>query len=210
MSPPRTALPEWESKEILGPGLPRPREIRAGTVEEAVAFARALGRPVVAKASGVAHKSDRGLVRLGLGPGEVAACFEELARAGDGTVVVAEELRGELELIVGGVRDAAFGPVGTVGLGGLAAEVDPDVAHLLLPPEPGELDRALAGLRSAPLFDGYRGRPRVDRGGLGRVLGAIADLLERDPRVVEVDCNPVIVVEGRPVVADALVVLEQG
>ncbi len=206
----RRALAEWESKELLGRDLPRPREIRARSLEEAVAFARALGRPVVAKASGVAHKSERGLVRLGLDPDGLVACFEDLARAGDGTVLVAEEVRGELELIVGGVRDPRFGPVGTVGMGGLAAEVDPDVAHLLLPPEPGELDRAIATLRAAALLDGYRGRPPVDRAALGRILGAIAELLERDPRVVEVDCNPVIVADGRPLVADALVVVEGG
>lgn len=206
----RRALSEWESKELLGPDLPRPRERRVRSAEEAAAFASSLGRPVVAKASGVAHKSDRGLVRLGLDARGAAACFEELARAGDGTVIVAEEVAGELELIVGGVRDPQFGPVGTVGLGGVAAEVDPDVAFILLPPEPGELDRAIAGLRAAPLFDGYRGRPPVDREALAGILGAIGRLLEEDPRVVEVDCNPVIVSGGRPVVVDALVVLEDG
>ncbi len=208
--PGRRALPEWESKELLGPRLPRPREVQASSAEEAVAFARAVGRPVVAKASGVVHKSDRGLVRLGLDADALAGCFEELARAGDGTVLVAEEVVGELELIVGGVRDPQFGPVGTVGLGGVTAEVDPDVAFLLLPPEPGELDRAIASLRAAPLFDGYRGRPPVDRAALTEVLAAIAELLERDPGVVEVDCNPVIVSAGRPLVADALVVVEEG
>jgi acetyltransferase len=203
----RQALSEWESKELLGARLPRPREARCEHPEEAVAFARSLGHPVVAKASGVVHKSDRGLVRLGLDPQGIADLFEELARAGDGTVLVAEEVAGEMELIVGGIRDPQFGPVGSIGLGGAAAEVDPDVAFLLLPPEPGEVDRAIGGLRAAPLLEGFRGWPPVDRRALAEIVGAISDLFARDPRVVEVDCNPVIVIGGRPVVVDALVVI---
>ena len=205
-----TALSEWESKELLGPGLPRPRERRTTGVEDAAAFAVEVAGPVVAKASGVAHKTEGGLVRLDLDADALGSCWAELADAGDGTVLVAEQVRGELELIVGGLRDPQFGPLVSVGLGGVATEVFADVAFVLAPPEPGELDRALDRLRAAPLLDGHRGQRAVDRAALHAVVDAVAGLLHRDPSVVEIDCNPVLVVDGRPIVVDALVVRHDG
>jgi hypothetical protein len=200
------ALTEWESKAALGPGLPRPREALTGSRAEALELAREIGGPVVAKASGLLHKTERGAVRLGLDPGGVAACWDELAGLGDGRVLVAEQVRGDLELIVGGLRDPQFGPLVSVGLGGVAAEVLADVAFLLAPPEPGELERALRRLRCAPLLDGHRGAPPLDRAGLEAIVGAVSRLLVEDETVTEVDCNPVLVAGGRPLVADALVV----
>lgn len=204
-----TALSEWESKRALGPDLPLPREVRSRTLEEAVSFTRDLHRPAVAKASGVAHKSDRGLVRVGLDPEGVAACWAELAAAGDGTVMVAERVIGDLELIAGGLRDPQFGPVVMVGLGGVLAEVIDDTAFVLAPPEPGELDRALARLRAAPLLDGYRGVTPPDRAELHAIVASVSDLLVRDPRVVAVDLNPIVVRDGHPLVLDALVVVDE-
>jgi hypothetical protein len=74
---------------------------------------------------------------------------------------------------------------------------------LLSPPEAGELDLALSRLRSSALFDGYRGARPVDREALALIVDAVAQLLDRD---VEIDCNPVLVCAGRPIVLDALVV----
>lgn len=196
------ALTEWESKALLR-GAPRPRETLTRSLEEAVAFARSLGGPVVAKASGMQHKTERNAVRM---DADVAAVWDELAALGDGTVLVAEQVRGELELIAGGLRDPQFGPIVSIGLGGVAAEVFQDVAFLLAPLAPGELERAIARLRCAPLFDGYRGRQPVDRPALQRILDAVAALLVSDPQVVEVDVNPILVRAGCPLVADALVV----
>jgi acetate---CoA ligase (ADP-forming) subunit beta len=200
------ALTEWESKQLLGARLPRPREALTTTAHEAVSFAEAVGGPVVAKASGVAHKTETGGVRVGLDPAALAACWAELAEAGDGSVLVAEQVRGDLELVAGGLRDPQFGPLVSIGLRGVLTEVLHDVAFMLAPPEPGELDAAIARLRSAPLFAGYRNRPAPDRELLADILDAIADLLVADPSVSEIDCNPIIVRDGVPLVVDALVV----
>src|SRR6266508_2789066 len=194
-------LSEWESKALLG-DVPRPRELLTRSRAEAVAFARSLACPVVAKASGPGHKSDRGGVRL---DADVAAVWDELAALGDGAVLVAEQVRGELELIAGGLRDPQFGPIVSIGLGGVAAEVLQDVAFLLAPTVPGELDRAIARLRCAPLLDGHRGRPPVDRAALRLILDAIGALLVRETEVLEVDVNPVLGRDGCPLVVDALV-----
>lgn len=201
-----TVLSEWDSKQLLGPDLPRPHESRTATPDEAVQFAGSDNGLFVAKASGIAHKSDAGMVRLGLTAQELGACWGELAAAGDGTVLVAEHVHGELELIIGGSRDASFGPLITVGLGGVAAEVFSDVAVLLSPPEADELDAAVSRLRASALFDGYRGSPPVDRAGLALIVDLVAQLLERDQDVVEIDCNPVLIRAGLPTVLDALVV----
>lgn len=197
-------MTEWEAKRRLG--VPTPRERLTGSADEAARFAAELGRPVVAKASGLAHKTEAGGVRAGLGPAEVAAVWPRLAELGDGSVLVAEQVSGELELIVGGFRDPQFGPVVSVGLGGVAAEVLRDAAFMLAPPEPGELESALAQLKGARLLNGWRGAPAVDRGALGAIVDAVAGLLAGDDAVVEVDCNPVLISGGRPLVLDALVV----
>jgi acetate---CoA ligase (ADP-forming) subunit beta len=199
-------LSEWESKAALGPRLPRPREALTRTKEEAAAFARELAGPVVAKASGPSHKSEAGLVRPGLDEQSLAVCWDELASAGDGTVLVAEQVSAELELIAGGVRDPQFGPLVSIGLGGVAAEVFRDTAFILAPPEPDEIEQAIATLRCAPLLEGFRGRPPVDKSALQSIVDAIANLLLTDESVVEVDCNPVLVRGGKPLVVDALVV----
>jgi len=199
-------LSEWSSKALLGPGLPRPREELTTTALQGVDAARSIGQRVVAKASGVAHKSDRGLVRIGITPDEVATCWEELASGGDGTVVIAEMVAAEVELVVGGLRDPDFGPVVSVGFGGVAAEVLDDVCFFLPPVSPDDLDAGIETLRGARLLDGFRGAPRLERTALLDILAAVAGLLEKDPEVVEIDCNPVMVRHGRPVVVDALVV----
>jgi len=201
-------LNEWESKQRLGGQLPRPAEILAGSREQAEQFAASVKGPVVAKASGVAHKTEGGLVRFGLSASDVGDVWEELAAAGDGNVLLAEQISAELELIVGGYRDPAFGPLVTIGVGGIAAEIFADMVAILAPPEEGEIERAVAQLAGRRLLHGIRGGRPVDLAALGRVCGAVSDLLCSDPAVSEIDCNPVMVQDGLPIVADALVVLK--
>lgn len=200
-----TAWSEWDTKQALGPHVPMPRELLTYELDEALAFAEEVGPQIVAKASGVAHKTEGGLVRVGIDTDGVRDAFADLAHAGDGRVLLAELIRdAEYELIVGGLRDEVFGPVIAVGLGGIAAEVFHDTAFLLSPATPEELDRALKGLGAAGLLDGVRGRPALDRQALYVIVSAVGELMEREPDVSEVDCNPVMVVHGAPVVVDAL------
>ncbi len=202
-------LSEWDSKQRLGKGLPRPAEALTRSRLEAEQFAATIKGPMVAKASGVAHKTEGGLVRLGLKAADIGDAWDELAAAGDGSVLIAEQISAELELIVGGYRDAAFGPLVTIGIGGVAAEIFGDVVAILAPPEEGEVAKAVSRLTGKKLLRGIRGRPPVDLVALGRIVGAVADLLCTDPMVAEIDCNPVMVRDGAPVVADALVVLNE-
>jgi acetate---CoA ligase (ADP-forming) subunit beta len=201
-------LNEWESKQRLGDQLPLPKETLASTRSEAETFAANLNGPVVAKASGVAHKTEGNLVRLGVGVTDIGAVWEELAAAGDGTVLLAQQLDAELELIVGAYRDPGFGPLVTIGIGGIAAEIFSDIVAVLAPPEKGEVARALKELTGRRLLEGIRGGPPVDIDALDSIVSAVAALMDEDPAVAEVDCNPVMVCQGKPFVADALVVVD--
>lgn len=204
------SLNEWESKQRLGEGLPRPREILACSRDEAEQFAAGIDGPIVAKASGVAHKTEGNLVRLGLDRAEIAGIFGELAAAGDGRVLLAEQIQAELELIVGAYRDPGFGPLVTIGIGGIAAEIFEDVVAILAPPEEGELAKALGRLKGRRLLAGIRGGSAVDLAELEKIVNCVASLMLADDNVAEIDCNPVMVCRGRPLVADALVVENGG
>jgi len=113
-----------------------------------------------------------------------------------------------VEVIVGGRRDAVFGPAVLVGLGGILAEVLDDVAILLAPAPEAEVGRRLERLRGAAILRGVRGRPGVDLDGLAALVAAVGRMLLEDPAVVEVDLNPVIASPDGVVAVDALVVLE--
>ena len=201
-----TVLSEWESKQRLT-GLTLVPERRTTSLAEAAVAVAELRAPLVAKASGVAHKSELGLVRLGLSPEDVLDTWQELADAGDGTVLVAEFIQGELELVVGGLRDPHFGPAVTLGLGGVAAEVLNDTVTVLAPPEPGEVESAAKALRGASLLHGHRGVEPVDLPALDAIIRTVADVLRKQDDIIEIDCNPVVVTRGKPVVVDALVVV---
>ncbi|HZA60378.1 MAG TPA: acetate--CoA ligase family protein, partial [Actinomycetota bacterium] len=114
---------EHRAKVLLAEaGIAVTREEEVGTAEEAVRAAHRTGFPVVAKVVGAAHKTDRGGVRLGLsGDDDVRDAAAELLALSP-RVLVAEQRRGDLELIVSGFRDEQFGPCGLVGLGGMWTE----------------------------------------------------------------------------------------
>jgi succinyl-CoA synthetase beta subunit len=207
-------LSEVESKARLAAyGVPLLDERTAASAQEAADAADALGYPVVAKLSGaaIAHKTERGLVRLGLRDrGSVEHAAAELlaaARPDDGPVevLVAPMARGVRELIAGVVRDPQFGPCVMLGIGGVLAEALGDVTFRLVPIDDADAGEMIDDLGLQSLLGPFRGEPPVDRGALRDVLRALSSLAADDPRIVSVDVNPLIVVDGRPVAVDALV-----
>ena len=132
-----TTLSEAASKELLAEfGISFARERRAPGAAEAVAAAESLGFPVVIKLSGegIAHKTERGLVKVGLADTAAveAAALALLGKArpedGEVELLVAEQVSGARELIAGFVRDPQFGACVVVGLGGILTEALKDVA----------------------------------------------------------------------------------
>ncbi|NGN43965.1 acetate--CoA ligase family protein [Mesorhizobium sp. CGMCC 1.15528] len=202
---------EAEAKALLRKaGLAVPQGARAGSVAEAVEAAEKLGFPVALKALGVAHKSELGAVRLNLkSADDVRSAGEALLPLGTGLYVERMVEGGVAELIVGVTRDELFGPVMTVGTGGVLVELLKDSATLLLPASRAEIETALRGLRMFPLLDGYRDRPRSDISAAIDAILAIADfVLEEADAIEELDINPLIVCgEGKGAwIADVLLV----
>ena len=116
---------------------------------------------------------------------------------------------GIAELIVGVTRDPVFGPVMTLGSGGVLVELLDDTATLLLPADQHDVETALRGLKLFPLLDGYRGRPRADlAAAVDAILGIARFAIAHAGDIEEMDINPLIVcAEGRGAwIADALIV----
>ena len=116
-----------------------------------------------------------------------------------------------LEVLIGVVNDASFGPAVALGLGGVLAEVLKDVTHRIAPFDLDTARDMIAELRGARLFDGYRGKPAADKEALAQTLVAVSQMAAAlAPRLRELDINPVFV--GPPghgvTAADALVVLK--
>jgi len=210
-----STLSESASKALLSSfGVPLGRESEVTSVDEAVVAAEAIGFPVVVKLCGdrIAHKTERGLVRLRLGDAAtVRAAATDLlasARPDDGTVslLVAEMVSGNREFIAGLVRDPQFGPMVMLGVGGILAEAIGDVVFRPAPLDPVTADEMIDGLVTRDLLGEFRGESAVDRDALARVLLGLGRLAVDRPEVASVDLNPVIVDRrGRPVAVDALV-----
>lgn len=208
-------MSESASKDLLrGFGVPMAAEREAHDPAAAVAAAEELGLPVVAKLCGdaIAHKTERGLVRLKLATAdEVRRAATELlaaARPEDGpvTVLVAPMVRGNRELIAGVVRDEQFGASVMLGVGGVLAEAVADVVF-----RPAPLDRITAhemidDLATQRMLGEFRGEAAVDRETLVDVLVGLGRLADERPDVASVDVNPLIIrSDGTPVAVDALV-----
>ncbi len=214
---PGSTLSEYDSKRLLARyGVPVCREERVSCAEHAVAAAERIGPPVVVKLCGdhIAHKTERDLVRLGLATPEAVyeAAQDLLARArpedGEVTLLVAEQVTGRRELIVGLTRDPQFGACIALGLGGILTEALRDVVFAAAPLEPADARALIGRLRAAHLVtEPFRGEPAADRDALAEVLVALSRLAEDRPDVLSVDVNPLILRAGRPVAVDGLVEL---
>ena len=210
-------LSEAASKDLLRAyGVPVLAERTAADADSAVAAAADLGFPVVVKLCGdaIAHKTERGLVRLGLRDAasvhDAATQLLAAARPGDGDVelLVAPMVSGTRELIAGLVRDPQFGPCVMLGVGGVLAEAIGDVGFRVVPVSEVDAATLVDDLRLQALLGEFRGEPPVDRDILVGVLTGLSRLAVDRPDVVAVDVNPLIVVDGRPVAVDALVEID--
>ena len=203
-------LDEASAKAWLGEfGVAVPRGAVARDADEAAEIASSLGGPVVVKALGIAHKTERRALRLGLRePVGVREAARELLTLGDGVLVERFESDVVAELMVGLHRDPQLGLLLAVGSGGTLVELVADTITLLLPVVEAEVREAMAGLRCAPMLRGWRGREPADVDAAVASILAIADFaIANGERIEELDVNPLGVrAKGRGAVAlDALV-----
>jgi acetate---CoA ligase (ADP-forming) len=215
---PLKALNEVQSKQLIKAyGIAGPDEAMAHDAKTAVAIAKRIGFPVVAKAVSAAlpHKSDAGAVVVGLDSvaavrSAYAQIVEAVARHGgtlDG-VLIAEQVTDGIELVLGANLDPEVGPVILFGTGGVELELYRDVA---LAPPPLDERRALAlieATRAGLLVHGYRGRPALDVKALvAALIGLSRLMLDAAGRVQSIDINPFLLRRRGGVALDALVVL---
>ncbi|HEU4367284.1 MAG TPA: acetate--CoA ligase family protein [Methylomirabilota bacterium] len=187
------------------------REAIAGGAEEAVAAAERVGYPVVIKAdaAGLTHKTEVGGVILDVADAAAvrAACATLRARAGAERFVVQERVGPGVELLVGARRDEVFGPVVVVGAGGVLTEVLHDVSVRLAPLGKGEAEAMLEEGARPRLLAGPRGLRPVERTALVGAIHAVAALIVAEPRIQEIDLNPLIAAGADLVAVDALVLV---
>jgi len=207
------SLDEHLSKHILSAcQIPVVDEKIVSSRDEAIRMALLYGFPIVMKGlvPGAVHKTDLGLVRLGISSAEEAGMsFGDLRESmeGNGDVLIQKQISGELELIAGLVRDPQFGPCVMCGLGGVMAEIMGDAVFAVAPLSRTEALDLIGRLKARKLLDGFRGSPPLDREALARILVCLGELGCAYPRIREIDINPLIVSNGKPVAVDASVIL---
>jgi acetyltransferase len=214
-APIRVSLPahcdEHSAKQTLNAlGIRTPRAVAASTHEEALdAFTR-LDKPVVVKilSAEITHKTEVNGVHLNI-------CDEAALRAAltqldtipnlsDRRYLIEEMAPAGLELIVGATRDPSFGPTVTVGLGGTFAEALKDTATRMAPLPASEAHDMLNELRAAPLLEGWRGGPKLDRDAVAHCIKRLGDLLWQHSNVEALEVNPLRVYERGVLALDAV------
>lgn len=146
------------------------------------------------------HKTEHGLLRLGIEQEEVGEVSRELReqadRLGIGDVpILVEEMAagGLLEWLIGCRNDRSMGPVVVLGVGGVYAELFKEAQIRMAPVD---LDEAVAMIRAHPAFpiiDGARGRPRANLGEFAGLIALVSELFAACSDLVsELDLNPVL------------------
>jgi acyl-CoA synthetase (NDP forming) len=187
--------------------------VLARDADAAVQAAATFGYPVALKlaAPDVLHKSDVGGVKLDLADDRaVRTAVAEIMAAKVGAAridgaIVSPMRRNTLELLVSVVRDPVWGPMLTLGLGGIWVEALKDVIMLPLPADPARVVAALDSLKSASLFKGARGKAPVDIARVADTIIAISQAaMTMGPDLRALEINPLAVTGDGAEAMDAL------
>jgi acetyl-CoA synthetase (ADP-forming) len=210
----RSTLSEYESKQVLASyGIPVTPEELVINPEDLSQAIHKIGYPLVMKgcAAEIAHKTERGLIRLDVrNEDEARTAFKEITAAMDGAekaVLVQQMIKGKRELVVGLTRDPQFGPCVMFGLGGIFTEILEDTAFRVAPIEKRDAHEMMQEIKAHKILEAIRGMEPVDKDMLADILIAIGRLGIENEAVKEIDINPLIISRGKPMAVDALVVL---
>jgi acyl-CoA synthetase (NDP forming) len=203
----------WDALSAYGIAVARQQAVSGAS--DAASAAAAIGFPVVLKASGAAHKTELGLVQLGLrNEGDVAAAFEvladraRLAGLDDPRWIVQEHVRGGVEMYLGVQNELdGYAPVVLVGTGGVTVELFKDTAARMTPIDGEDAAAMLERVLGTRLLTGFRGAAPLDRAALEQAIVALARLaVDHRESLRALDLNPVIVLPTGIRVVDALAV----
>jgi succinyl-CoA synthetase beta subunit len=214
------ALDEVASKKLLKAyGIPVSKEAIAQSAAEAVKIARSIGFPVVAKvvSPDILHKSDIGGVVLDINsPAEVKKAYEAImARVKklkgkpklEG-ILIAQQVKADLELVVGASLDAEMGPVVLFGTGGIDIELMKDVALSGAPLDEAEARALIARTKAGIKIAGYRGKGPLHEASVVKALVGLSNLIaDAGSRIASIDVNPFLINARTGVAVDALIVL---
>ncbi|NHI89709.1 MAG: acetyl-CoA synthetase [Candidatus Thorarchaeota archaeon] len=223
----RTFVLENEAKDIMeGYGIPIPPYATATTADEAVEKSKSIGFPVVLKilSKDILHKSDAGGVKVNLKDEDaVRRAFDEIMKnvksfgkekgidvdLSRGVFVSAFADMG-IEMIVGVTKDPQFGHALMVGLGGIFVEVLKDVSFRLIPFTESDAREMLGELKAYKILEGVRGEGPRDVDALIKIMLAISKMVDENPEIIELDCNPAFVyAKGKgAVVVDARILID--
>jgi acyl-CoA synthetase (NDP forming) len=208
-------LSDRETSALLDAwGVPVVETVRASTPAEAGRAAASLGGTVALKAvgEGIVHKSDLGAVQIGL-EGEDAVrraaqgMSRRLRRRGlpPQGFLVQRQVSGGVEMLAGITADPLLGPLVACAAGGTVVELIGDVSVRLAPVGRAAAAEMVRALATFPLLDGYRGARPADVKALEELIVRLGALAGAHPEILELDCNPVMVLERDAVVVDARV-----
>ncbi len=209
------ALDEYEAKQLLACyGVPVTKEARTVKVEDALKAAKKISYPVALKACSwkIMHKSGKGLIALNVeNENQLKKEFKNIQKnAGKSVpVLVQEMLSGSREFLAGITRFAGFGPGVVFGLGGVFTEVFKDTTLRLAPVTNADALEMFEDINARKLLDKFRGLPKVKLNNLSRIIQTVGNIALLHPEIAEIDLNPIIIDGAEPVVADALIVLEE-
>jgi acetyltransferase len=198
--------------------LPLPRQALAKSAEEAVMLAEKIGYPVIAKiqSKDIVHKTDIGGVRANLkNKSDVMNAWHDIVSAVktnapsakiDG-LLIQQFLPAGDEFIVGSTRDASFGPLVLVGLGGIYTELFRDSTLRIAPVDGKTAYDMLAELKAWKLLLGMRGKPQADIDALATLIEKVSAMVTECAAILELDLNPVLVTSESVIIADAKVIV---
>ncbi len=210
-----SVISEDEAKLIFSSvGIPVVREKRIKGVSRAVDAAKEGGFPVALKGigSGILHKTESGMVHLGLGNEEevreAARAMEASGKDNLEAFLVQPMVKGKREFVAGMFRDPQFGPVIMFGLGGILAEALNDIVLKIAPLDDLDMEDMMAQLSSKKLLEAFRGEEAVDKDAIKKILKGLSDLALQNSNIQEIDINPLIIQkDGSPVAVDGLMIL---
>ena len=210
-----TTASESESRRIVeNAGIPVSRWKIASNPDEALNAAKEIGFPSALKLNGssIAHKTEHGFVKLNLKTeSDILNAAKELLEneINDTNLIVTEMLSGSREVIAGVVRDPQFGPCVMFGFGGILAEAIADVEFRLAPITSYDAKDLISSLKTNGLLKEFRGEKALDVDATIDLLIKLGELA-KDEQILSIDLNPLIIVDGSPIAADALVELKDG
>jgi len=200
---------EFDSKKFLsGWEIPVVEERLVRSLSGAWKAARQMGLPVVLKGlmPGEVHKTEHGLVRLGIMNKTLleSAYHDVHEKVGPrGRILIQKEVKSDYELIAGFIRDNQFGPCVMFGLGGIFSELEPDVVFAMAPLDREWALKLIGRIRGKRLLQSYRGMAPLEKDTVADILIRLGNAGIAYPQIEQIDINPLVVSKGIPLAVDA-------